>query len=90
MSLSFAIVSTILLLAALFGVRRIYGLRNRWGGFAAGLVTFALFFFLFQHVVASIDSLSSAQLLFGLVASGNALASTIVVWTASALPRPIG
>ena len=90
MSLSFAIVSAILLLSALVGVRRIYGLRNRWAGFAFGLASFALFFLLFQHVVGSIESLSSDQLLLGLVATGNSLASTIVVWTASAMPRPIG
>lgn len=88
MDASVAVVSGVLLLAALFGVRRIYGLRNRWAGFAGGLLSFALFFVLFQHVVASIEVLSSDQLLLGLVATGNALASTIVVWTATALPRP--
>jgi len=82
-----AVVSGILLVVALVGVRRIYGLRNRWAGFVVGLGTCALFFLVFQHSVASFDTLSSHQLLFGFVASANALASTIVVWTVSALPR---
>jgi ABC-type uncharacterized transport system permease subunit len=89
MEASIAVISGILLFGALFGVRRIYGLRNRWAGFAGGLVTCALFFLLFEHSVASIDTLSSDQLLFGFVASVNSLASTIVVWTVSALPRPL-